>query len=63
MASNIHLMQRLAVILESFGDYGFLPAGRDHITPYPSGGVVLLLYSLMLWIKENLALFILCHHV
>jgi len=56
-------MQRLAVILESFGDYGFLPAGRDHITPYPSGGVVLLLYSLMLWIKENLALFILCHHV
>ena len=63
MASNIHLMQRLAIILESFGDYGFLPDGRDHITPYPSGDVVLLLYSLILWIKENLALFILCHHV
>ena len=44
MASNIHLMQRLAVIPESFGDYGFLPAGCDHITPYPSGVVVLLLY-------------------
>jgi len=55
MASNMHLMQRLAIILESFGDYGFLPAGRDHITPYPSGDVVLLLYSLILWIKENLA--------
>jgi hypothetical protein len=56
-------MQRLAIIPEDFGDYGFLPAGRDHITPYPSGDVVLFLYSLILWIKENLVLFILCHHV